>query len=80
MKNLFKQKWFQIFIGWLISQSILNKIFAKRRQKQKEEEEALMNRVDDLFDNANEELFMFHPSNHKPLDLTQFNIDFDKEG
>ena len=79
MKNLFKQKWFQIFIGWLISQSILNKIFAKRRQKQKEEEEALMRKTEEIFDNANEELFMFKPSNHKPLDLTQFNIDFDKE-
>ena len=83
MKDLFKQKWFQIFIGWLISNSILKVIFEKRRQKQKEEEEALLKRTNDIFDKAadwNRKNFTaFHVDEFKPTDLQGYKSIFDKE-
>ena len=82
MKDLFKQKWFQIFIGWLISNSILKVIFDKRRQKEKEEEEALLKRTNDIFDKTNEQIFTFpefHVDEFKPTDLQGYKSIFDKE-
>ena len=56
MKELFKQKWFQILIGFGISQAILAPYYAKMRKKHKEEEEELMKKTDKLIEKANREI------------------------
>lgn len=56
MKELLKQKWFQILIGFGISQAILAPVYAKMRKQHKEEEEKLMKETDKLFEKANREI------------------------
>lgn len=80
MKKLLEQKGVQIFIGFMISQAILKGIFAKSRQKQKEEEKALLKRTEDIFAESLEETFKipeFETVEFEPMDYTKFKNNQD---